>query len=63
MSKKPILNEEIKKLKIQLGKDILGYNQQIVNLTAQINRVVGGKMEAEGILKIVEAEDALCKKG
>lgn len=41
-------------LKAQLQKDIVGYNQQIVNLTAQLNRMIGAKMEAEGILKKVE---------
>lgn len=49
-----MLEEEIEKLKQQLQKDILGYNQQIVNLTAQLNRVIGGKMEAEGILKMLK---------
>lgn len=46
-------------LKEQLQKDILGYSQQIVNLTAQLNQMIGAKMEAEGILKkIMEEKNA-----
>ena len=64
MKKELIPKEEIEKLekkeqkqlslKDQLKKDILGYNQRIVNLTAQLNQVIGAKMEAKGVLKRLE---------
>lgn len=41
-------------LKEQLQKDVLGYNQQIVNLSAQLNQVIGAKLQAEGTLKKLE---------
>lgn len=41
-------------LKEQLEKDIVGYTQQIVALTAQMNQYVGAKMQAEGTLKKLE---------
>lgn len=58
-----IPKEEIEKLRIQLKKDILGYNQRLVNLTTQINRTIGAIMQAEGTLKMLKGgKDALCKK-
>lgn len=64
MSKEIIQKEEIEKLKKQkkltlkeqLQKDIIGYSQQVVNLTAQLNQMIGAKMEAEGILKKLQEE-------
>ena len=44
-------------LKEQLQADIAGYNQRIVQLTAQLNQAVGAKMEAEGILKKLEEQE------
>jgi len=43
-------------LKEQLQKDIMGYNQQIVNATAQINQWLGAKAQAEGILKKLDKD-------
>lgn len=42
-------NKQNKQLSLeeQLQKDILGYSQQIVNLTVQINQFVGTKMQAD----------------
>jgi len=44
-------------LKEQLQKDILGYNQQIVNLAAQTNQVIGQIKEARGILEFIKKEE------
>lgn len=44
-------------LKEQLQKDVLGYNQRIVSLTAQLNQTIGAKMEATGILKKINDEE------
>lgn len=38
-------------LEEQLDQDILGYNQRIVQLTAQLNQAIGAKLEAQGIKK------------
>lgn len=43
-------------LKEQLEADITGYNQRIVQLTAQLNQAIGAKLEAEGILKKLKEE-------
>ena len=43
-------------LKEQLQKDILSYNQQIVNLTAKINQLMGAKLQAEEIMKKLDKD-------
>lgn len=43
-------------LKEQLQKDILGYSQKIVNLTAQINQYLGAKLQCEEMIKKLDKD-------
>jgi len=62
MDKELILKEEIERiekklsLKEQLQKDIINYQQQIINELAKLNQMIGAKKEAEGILKKLEGK-------
>jgi len=53
------MNNEKLSIKEQLLKDIMGYNQQILDVLPQVNlyfRFLGAKEQAEGILKKLDKD-------